>query len=190
MSASQARLRLVSGWGLPVFSGLVLLLAQSSPAAAQGVTAESLRGRTITAQVAYETRARREGREFDNPVKFNFVITIAGDGRVTGTTSRTAQGPRGPVSESRTWTAMLGKPREIVGGHSLVVLIGNTLTLLRTFEVGGVKTTITLRGGSGCSIRAPLMREVGAGPVRRDAIVGGTIELLSSRQVSSSCQVR
>lgn len=177
--------------GSPVLLGPNLWLVQAGPAAPQGVTADSLRGRTITAQVAYETRARRDGREFDNPVKFDFVINVGSDGRATGSVTRSAQGPRGPVTQSRSWSAVLGKPREVAGsGHAVMLLSGNTLTLLRTFEVGGVKTTITLRGGGSCTIRAPVMKEVGAGPVRRDAIVGGTIELLSSRQVSSSCQVR
>jgi hypothetical protein len=38
--------------------------------------------------------------------------------------------------------------------------------------------------------RSPLMKEVGAGAMRRQAVIGGTVEILSSCQVSSSCRVQ
>jgi hypothetical protein len=175
-----------------VLSLLVLLpwLGPSSPAFAQGVSAESLRGRTIAAQWAYETRARREGREFDNPVKFELTLNIGGDGSANGTVTRHVVGPRGPQSETRTFSAVIGKPGQTREGHRLMLLSGNTLTMLQTFEVGGAKTTITLGGGGSCTVRSPAMKETGSNVVvRRNAVVGGQIEILSSRQVSSSCRI-
>ena len=71
-----------------------------------------------------------------------------------------------------------------------MILAGNTLTMLRTFEVGGFKSTINFTGGGGCTIRAPVLQETGAGTTRRDSISGGTVEVLSARQVSSSCRVQ
>lgn len=166
------------------------LLMHGENAQAQGVTPESLRGRSIQAQVVYQMRVRREGRgEFDTPFTFDLTLNIGGDGRVTGSATRSAPGPRGQVSATRQISAVVGRPREIAGsGHSVMLLSGNTLTVLRTFEVGGLKTTITFSGG-GCSIRAPIMQESGAGRTKRDAIAGGTVEVISSRQVSTSCRV-
>jgi hypothetical protein len=174
-------------WGLLAIG----VAAQAAPAVAQ-TTAESLRGRSISATVQYQVQGRRDGREFTAPVTAEWRLSI-GDDRVTGTISRTSITPRGPVSTSRPISAMIGKPGQIKaagGGHGLVLLSGNTLTLLRTFEVGGIKTTITFTGGGNCTIHAPIMQEVGAGNTRRDAIVGGTVEIISSKQVSSSCRVQ
>jgi hypothetical protein len=168
-----------------------VVVAQTAPAMAQ-VTADSLRGKSITATVQYEVQARREGRgEFTAPVTAEWRLNIGTDDRVTGSISRTSVSPRGPVSTSRPISAVIGKPgRPAGGGHGLILLSGNTLTLLRTFEVGGIKTTITLTGGGGCTIHAPIMKEVGAGPTRRDAIAGGMVEIISSKQVSSTCRVQ
>ena len=168
----------------------VVLLYGPSPVEAQGA-AESLKGRTITASVSWETKARKNGREFDNPVKNDWVLRISADGKVSGTVTRNVVGTRGPASESRSFTAVIGKPREASGGKALTLLSGNTLTMLRTFETGGGKTTITIGGGGSCSIKSPAMRETGSSVLlRKGAVVGGTIEILSSRQVASSCQIR
>ncbi len=184
MNISAARRSLFSAW---LLAGLLHGLP---PVSAQGVTVESLRGRTITASVSWQTKARAKGREFDNPVRNDFVINISGDGRVNATVTRHVVGPRGPASDSRSFSAVLGKPRDAAGGSSLMLLNGNTLTMLRTYETGGGKTTITIGGGS-CTIRSPAMKETGSSVLlRKNAVVGGEIEILSSRQVSSSCQIR
>jgi hypothetical protein len=164
-------------------------LAPVEPANAQ-VSTESLRGRAITATVQYQMRVRREGRgEFEAPATVDWRLNIGSDGRVTGSVTRSSTGPRGPISTSRSINATLGKPGEIRGsGHGVMILSGNTLTVLRTFEVGGNKTTITFSGG-GCSIRSPIMHETGAGRTKRDHIAGGSVEILSARQVSSSCRL-
>ena len=110
---------------LPAIFASVLWMDGGSPLQRR-VHRESLRGRTITAQLAYETRARREGKEFDNPVKFDFVINIGGDDKVNGTVTRHVVGPRGPQSETRSFSAAIGKPRQAGEGHSLMLLSGNT----------------------------------------------------------------
>jgi hypothetical protein len=165
------------------------VVAQSDSATAQGVTPESLRGRSIEASVQYQVQGNKGGREFNAPLTVDWRLNIGGDGRVTGSVTRSSTGMRGPISTSRQISAVIGRPREIPGsGHGVMLLSGNTLTVLRTFEVGGNKTTITFSGG-GCSIRSPVMQEVGAGTMRRDHITGGTAEIRSARQVASSCRV-
>jgi hypothetical protein len=105
--------------------------------------------------------------------------------------TRNVVGPRGPTSESRSFSAVLGKPRDAGGGASLMTLNGNTLTMLNTFETGGGKTTVTFGGGGSCTIRSAAMKEAGSTVLlRREAVVGGKIEILSSRQISSSCTFR
>jgi hypothetical protein len=176
----------------PLLLTSVGLLAHVARANAQGVTPESLYGRSIEASVIYQQRVRLESRgEFDTTVRADWRLNIGGDGKVNGTFTRSSTAPSGrPISTSRQFSAVIGRPRQVGGGgHSVMILSGNTLTVLRTFEVGGSKTTITFSGG-GCSIRSPIVQEVGAGRTRRDAIAGGgTVEIISARQVSSSCRM-
>jgi hypothetical protein len=170
----------------------VSLPIEAERANAQSVTPAWLAGRTVEATVTFQMRIRREGRgEFDAPTTIDWRLNIGSDGRVTGSITRSSPvGPRGPVSTTRQVSAQIGRPGELRGGggHGVMILSGNTLTMLRTFEVGGNKTTITFAGG-GCSIRGAMMQEVGAGRTRAAAIAGGTVEVLSSRQVSSSCRL-
>ena len=162
----------------------------AEPAAAQG--AGAFAGKSISGTVNYKNRVRFEGQEFDSDMKFDLNLTISADGRVSGNSSRSSIGFKGqPISRTGAITATIGKPREVAGsGNSVIVVSGNTLTILRTFEVGGVKVTVNLQGGGRCTISAPVMREVGAGTTKRDHIVRGTVQVLSSRQVGSSCSVR
>jgi hypothetical protein len=157
----------------------------------QAITAESLNGATVNASVTYDVQSRRNGQDFRTTSTFAMQYRFGPGGTVNGTVTRTANLPRGPASTTRTFTGTLGKPREISGsGHSVMVLAGNTLTMLRTFDVGGNKTTITFSGGGRtCSVQGIMAREVGAGTTRRDHIKGGTVDIISAKQISSSCQV-
>jgi multimeric flavodoxin WrbA len=98
------------------------LLIEAEPANAQGVTPAWLGGRTVEASVGYQQRVRREGRgEFDVSTRVDWRLTIGGDGRVTGSVTRSSVGLRGPVSSTRQFSAVIGKPREIAGsGHSVM----------------------------------------------------------------------
>lgn len=85
----------------------------------------------------------------------------------------------------------IGLPKQAAtgSGHALWILDGDKLTLLRTFETGGIKAEITINGAS-CSVRAPLVREQGAGNIRRsDSVVGGPVEVLSAKLTSASCRI-
>ncbi len=178
-------LRLLATAALGLVGGLPAVL----PANAQG--AGPFAGKSISAVVNYQVKGRRGGIDFDAPMKFDLNLSVSGDGAVTGNAARSSEGRRGPIATSRGISATIGKPREIAGsGNSVIVVSGNTMTILRTFEVGGAKITINLQGGGRCSITAPVVREVGAGTTKRDHIAGGTAEIFSARQVSSSCSVR
>ncbi len=170
--------------------GLAGYLGGAQPALAQG--AGAFAGKSITATVNYKNRIRYGGREADSDMRLALNLTISGDGRVTGSVSRNSTNFRGqPIGQNRPISTQIGKPREVRGsGHGLVVVSGNTLTILRTWEVGGAKITVNMQGGGRCSITAPVVREVGAGTTKRDHVTSGTVEVLSSRQVGSSCSVR
>jgi hypothetical protein len=167
------------------------LAAFSAPAMGQTVTPESLNGSTVKASVTYALHTRRDGREFRTTATIDYRLTFGPGGTVTGTVTRNANLPRGPATRTLPVQTTLGRPREIKGsGHVVMVLDGNALTILRTFEVGGNKTTIAFAdGGRACSIRGTMAKEVGAGTSRRDHIKGGTVEIISGQQVAATCQV-
>lgn len=178
---------------LVIVAGAVLAAlaaASARPAMAQG--AGAFAGKSISGTVNYKNRIRFEGKEFDSDMRFDLNLTISGDGQVSGNTSRSSIGLKGqPIAQNRAISATIGKPREVAGsGNSVIVVSGSTLTILRTWEVGGAKITVNMQGGGRCTISAPVMREVGAGTTKRDHIVRGSVEVLSSRQVGSSCSVR
>jgi hypothetical protein len=172
-----------------MLTAIVMPVAGVQSVAAQG--ASPWYGKSVSATVDYQNRIRRGGQEFNAPLRLSINLTISADGKVTGDTSRSSTGPRGPLSSGRRINTQIGKPGEVRGsGHGVVVASGSSLTILRTWEVGGAKITINMQGGGRCSISAPVMREVGAGTTKRDHIASGTVEILSSRQVGSSCTVR
>ena len=169
--------------------GMAAGLPAVQPASAQG--AGPFAGKSITAVVNYQNRIRVNGQEQDSAMKLDLNLNISADGTVTGSSGRSSEGRRGPIARSTSISTKIGKPREIAGsGNSVILVSGNTLTILRTFEVGGAKITVTMQGGGRCSISAPVVREVGAGNTKRDHINSGTVEVISSRQVGSSCTVR
>ena len=131
--------------------GFVAGIPAVQPASAQG--AGPFAGKSISAVVNYQNKIRVNGRDFDAPMKFDLNLNISGDGVVTGSGTRSSEGLRGPISRSQSISATIGKPREVRGSGNAVILVsGNTLTILRTFEVGGVKITVTMQGGGRCSI--------------------------------------
>ncbi len=157
------------------------------PAAAQSGT-DAIKGKSIATSIDYLLKVRRGGQEFDAPFKLEINLNIASDGRVTGSVNRSSSNPRGPIAASRSISTTLGKPGEIKGsGSSIIVMSGNTLTILRTFDAGGWKIMINFAGG-GCTVRAPMMRE-GAKTTNRDHMAGGSVEIISARQISSSCRI-
>jgi len=171
------------------------VMAAPAPAAAQTMTAESLAGSTIVATVNYDVRWRRGEEQLSGPGSVTYQLNIGANGPYTGSVTRS--NARAGATSTEQFSGTLGRGREVGGrmsGHSVWILSGNSLRMLRTYEVGGKTTVITFgAGGRSCSVRSPFARETGAGSaIRRGAIGsrGGTVEILSARQTSSSCQVR
>jgi hypothetical protein len=179
-----------TGFCLCLFS-----IASAAPASGQAITAESLQGSTIVATVNYEIQRRRGGEEFSGPGGVTYRLNIAAGGTYSGSVTRTTQTRRGPITATQQFSGTLGRAREAGGamrGHVVWMLSGNTLRMLRTYEIGGKSTTITFGpGGRSCSVHSPFMREAGAGgAIRREAIAGGgTVDITSAKQTSSSCHV-
>ena len=173
----------------------VCCVATTMPAAGQAITPESLQGSTVVATVNYDVRSRNDGQEITGPGSVTYRRTFGAAGAYTGSVTRTGQTPRGPTTGTQQYfpdARTRARSQGGIRGHSVWLLSGNTLRMLRTYEVGGKNATITFGPGArSCSIRSPFMRESGTGgAIRREGIGGrGSVEIISARQVSSSCQV-
>jgi hypothetical protein len=163
-------------------------MAAAAPASGQSITAESLQGSTIVATVNYELQRRRGGEDVAGSASVTYRLNIGAGGSFTGSVTRTS----GANTSTQQFSGTLGRAYAArSGGHAVWILSGNTLRMLRTYEIGGKNTTITFGPGArSCTVRSPFMRESGAGSaIRRDAIRSGTVDITSARQTSSSCQV-
>jgi len=197
-----------------LFSGLLLLfaalpaLAQAQPATPPGkappnaqpegkaISIEDLQGVTISGVVNYAGRFRTNLGESTSTIVWNYRLKVGPGPAVAMSYTRNVhwQAKDGPktASLSKSLTGTIGVPREAGKEATLWLLDGNTLVLLRVFEVGGVamRIALTQKGSDlSCSATAPMARETGAGNTRTQAAVGGKVEMLSIRQTSSSCRV-
>jgi hypothetical protein len=170
----------------------LLCMAGAVPASGQAITPGSPQGSTIVATVNYEMQRRRGGQDVPGSTSVTYRLNIGAGGSYTGSVTRTSQSRGGANTSAQQFSGTLGRPYSPAsGGHAVWILSGNTLRMLRTYEIGGKNTTITFGPGArSCTVRSPFMRETGAGgAIRRDSVRGGTVEITSARQTSSSCQV-
>jgi hypothetical protein len=163
------------------------------PSAASAVTLDSLQGAVIEASSMYNTHIRLDGREFDAQTRWSVRMSIGGAGAFNASFVRVGiyQG-REMGSLNRSLAGTIGTPQQAGKGHSVWLLSGDKLILLRTFEAGGFKAEISLSAdGKSCSLRAPLAREVGAGNTRMQSAArpGSQVEVLTATQTSSTCKV-
>jgi hypothetical protein len=176
--------------------GLALGLA-ATPAWSQAVTIADLQEATIEAAVVYQQQLRRDGQVFPNQMRQTWTTVIGPGDAIRSTTSNTSEGARGSrISAPRSGSFTLGKPRavsDLGGGDAVWVFTNGTLNYLRTYKgAGGYKRTFTFTragGGINCSIRTAFARENGVGRIDLESPFGVRVEILSSKQVSSTCRV-
>jgi hypothetical protein len=169
----------------------------ATPALSQPVTFADLQGMTIEAAVVYQQQVRRDGQVFANRMRQTWTTVIGPGDAIRSTSSNTSEGPRGSrTSAPRTGSFTLGKPRtvsDLGGGDAVWAFTNGTLNYLRTYRgAGGYKRTFTFTragGGLNCSVRTAFARETGVGRIDLESPFGSQVEILSSKQISSSCRV-
>jgi hypothetical protein len=169
----------------------------ATPAWSQPVTFADLQGATIEATIVSHQVRRRDGQILSGESRQTWRTVIGPGDAIQSTTSTTASSERGTrTSAPRTGSFTLGKPRpvsDLGGGHAVWAFTNGTLNYLRTYKgAGGYKRTFTFsRGASGiaCTIRTAFARETGVGRIDMESPFGDRVEILSSKQVSSSCRV-
>jgi hypothetical protein len=173
---------------------LAAIVLASSGAPAGAVTIEDLQGATVQTRVNYDMRVRRAEGTFDTQVTMVWKFGIDATGRISGDMTRTVSTPRGPRVRTTKMKGLIGKPGDAVtGGQGLWLIEGDKLMLLRAFTAGGFKAEIEFKGQGGgmtCAVRAPFVREEGAGAIRTEqSVVGGPVTILSATQKSADCKV-
>ena len=174
----------------------LLALFFSMPAHAQ-LTVEQLQGVSVSATTLLLVRIRDVGgnQEFVNQDHWEIYFRIGPGGVITGSQHHTITRDGNHIgSEGNNFSQTIGKPgRGFNGLQSLWLLEDHSLVNLLALKMAwGAKTIFTFQpteGGFTCSVKRRNVREVGQPVMQRPSISDGhPIEILSARQVSSTCR--
>jgi hypothetical protein len=180
------------------FACALTVITLPDPASGEAVTLAD-DGAVIETSVSYQNTARLNGRLVSTRSRTDRKIVMGpGEtGRVEW--SMTSQSARGTqtTAPTTTYSFTLAQAREVAnmgGGHSVWMLNDGVLTSLRTYKVGGYKLSISFARQDGrltCVAQESHAREVGAGNnIGRESAFGGDWEIISVKQISSTCEVR
>ena len=173
---------------------LTALITLQMATSAAAISVEELNGINISVIVGYDMRVRRAEGTFSGKSTLTMKFKIDSDARIVGEVVRTAHTPRGPISRASKMNAPISRPGSPPqGGDAVWIIEGDKLILLRAFESGGFKTEISFEGTGAdmkCSVRAPFMREEGAGNIRQtQSVKGGPATILSAKETSAECKL-
>lgn len=180
-----------------VASSAILLAGLFTPVAAQTVSFDDLKGKTISMTRTEMRRIRTAARgEADQEVQQSWTITVAPSGSISTSTTVYVDN-KGGRKGTRTWSASsvtLGKPYAFRDGQSVMVFDGGALNIMRTLQTGGGINKVTFsRGASGltCMLSGGLARENGKGDVKlgESGAVFDPAEVLSAKITGTSCRV-
>jgi hypothetical protein len=171
--------------------------AASSPKASDFTLAD-LQGLTIHTTNSFVGHIRNMKGEFPGGWTSRMEIKIGPNGEFQWNHTRLAwvDAPKGRKNAQmhRSGKGKMGSAFDVKDGSGqyLWLLEGDTLTSLRVFETGGMIRKIKFdksAAGLKCTASATLAREVGAGPTKDRAAVGGKVQVLNARPTSSSCRI-
>ena len=173
--------------------GLVL---QPVYAWAQTITMEDLQGALMEVSVTQERTIRRDGRELPNKFRMDWKIRFNSLESISVSSERISYGLRKTNrTKEKESVKNLTRPTETRlrgGGHALWILEDDALTFLRTYQGGGLKATFAMARsptGFDCTAKVGWLREEGAPIVMRSFVDEARLEILSARQVASSCRI-
>jgi hypothetical protein len=180
-----------------VVSMFLMLAASTMASAQQSVTLIELQGKIMQATALSDRVMRRDGRQFPEQYQTDWKIIFQSSDTINVTFIGTSSTARGKVqSPIERWSAKLEQPRETAargGGHMIWIFDNGALNFLRTYEGGAMKASFTFARGAGlpaCAASVLWLREVGVSAIIMKSFVDNArVEILSSKQASSSCQV-
>lgn len=167
------------------------------PQASGPVTIGEFVGAVVTARIIQEQVIRRDGNQFPVRQQADLHLVVRSNTKIERQIYQTSYSPRGVrKANSGKLSFTLEQPTEpkfLGSGHAVWFFDKETLTNLRVYKGGAFKREILFaRGASGltCTVTDAFLREDGVGSIElRSAVDGTPVKLISSKQVSSSCQV-
>jgi hypothetical protein len=170
----------------------------ATSARAGSVTLADLEGAVIETSLVYDRTVRLQDQGvIPSRLQHDRKITIGPGANLHNTLVHTISTPRGSVVRQESGSLTIGKAKQIQtlggGGDAVWIFENGTLTLLRTYRTGAYKMEIVFtRSATGisCKVRAPWARENGTGSIEMSSAGNGqNFEVISARQISSSCRV-
>jgi len=162
----------------------------------QTTTIEDLQGALMEVSVTHERTIRRDGKELPNKLRSDWKIRFNSVDSISVSSERISYGLRKTNrTKEKESVKNLARPRETTsrgGGHALWMFDDDALTFLRTYQGGGMKATFTVARsptGFDCTAKVSWLREEGAPIVMRSFVDDARLEILSARQVASTCRV-
>jgi hypothetical protein len=172
---------------------------ESGPALSQTpVAIDDLQGAVMEASTTHERVIRRDGKERPNKVQYDWTIRFISTDAIHVRIVVTSYGARGTQKKTDNQGRVfnLVDPKETKlrgGGHLLWVFENGVLTRLRTFQGGGAMGSFAFTrsaNGFDCTIEFSWAREAGVPSINfRSVIADAWVQILSAKQVASSCRV-
>ena len=160
----------------------------------QAVTFADLEGISIHTKLVTEMLAQRNGRQGQVTQEADWQISVLPEQRIKFSFRATAHTPRGTKSSpTRGTTVKLDEPWQTDNGEAVWQFKDGDLTFVRSHQTGAVRTIVSLkRDGQKltCTTSMVFAKEQGkSGLVLTSPIDGAPVTILSSKSVSSSCEV-
>ena len=160
----------------------------------QTVTLADLEGANIHTKLVTEMLAQRNGRQGQVTQEADWQINVLPEQSIKFSFRATAHTPRGTkMSPTRGTTIKLDQPWSTDNGEAVWQFKDGDLTFVRSHQTGAVRTIISLkRDGQKltCTTSMVFAKEQGkSGLVLTSPIDGAPVTILSSKSVSSSCEV-
>jgi hypothetical protein len=186
--------------GILLWSGrIALALAIGAPPCwAQEVTFEDLQGVTIQMRIVAKQSGRNKYGPFSGTVERNVTVVIGPGDQISNTYFGIWHGSRGSIpSRTLRSTRRLEQPAPVTTtgpGEMVWSFTEQTLTRLEIYKGGGgfIRKIVFARNAKGinCAVEDAFVRERGGGPIALDSPYdSGAIQIISDKQISSSCGI-
>jgi hypothetical protein len=171
----------------------LLAATMTTPASAQEVKLDELRGATISVTVTRSIRLQRGDRRDVELLEDMIDLTFGPDSVAQLAQARKTIGPGRSRLFRKSYTAKIDSVRTARAGYAALVYLNSTLTWMRTLSKGARKFEIKFTrspDGLTCTARRLWMQEIGADSiVSQNPRTKAPIVIVSERQVSQTCRV-
>jgi hypothetical protein len=171
----------------------LLLVILTTPASAQEIALEELRGATVSVTVTRSVRLQRGDRQDVELLEDMFDLTFGPDNVVQFVQARKTIGRGRSRPLQKSYTVKIDSVRKARAGHAALVYLNGTLTWMRTLSKGARKFEIKFArspAGLTCTVRRLWMQEMGADSiVSQNPRTKAPIVIVSERQISQTCRV-